>query len=92
MPLRCCSRCISSVGIEWEVDDEFVEPDDRALALTIFFEENNSQVGKPTEFLVGVFYVSVNNPGSLVDARWFVPTNGLDELRTRGVSVSMRSS
>ena len=65
MPLRCGSRCISSVGIEREVDDEFVEPDDGTLALTIFFEEDDSQLGEPTEFLVDVLYVAVNNPGSL---------------------------
>ena len=65
MPLRCCSRCISSVGIERKVDDEFVESDERALALTIFFEEDDSQLGKPTEYLVDVLYVSVNNPDSL---------------------------
>ena len=71
MPLRCCSRCISSVGIEREVDDKFVESDDRALALTIFFEEDDSQLGKPTEYLVDVLYVSVNNPHSL--AMTFIP-------------------
>jgi hypothetical protein len=71
VPLRCCSRCISSVGIEQEADDEFVEPDDRTLALTIFFEKDDSQLGKPTEFLVDVLYVSVNNPGSL--AMTFIP-------------------
>jgi len=71
VPLRCCSRCISSVGIEREVDDEFVESDERALALTIFFEEDDSQLGKPTEYLVDVLYVSVNNPHSL--AMTFIP-------------------
>ena len=65
MPLQCCSRCVSSVGIEWEGDHEFIEPDDRALALALFFKEDDSQLGKPTEFLVDVLYVSVNNPDSL---------------------------
>jgi len=40
--LRCCSRRVSSFRIEREVDDEFVEPDDRALALSFFLEEDDS--------------------------------------------------
>jgi hypothetical protein len=78
--LRCCSRCIFGFGIKREVNDEFVEPDDRALALPILLEEDDSQSGKSTEFLMDVLYVSVDDPGGLIDAGRFGPTNRLDEF------------
>ena len=61
------SRRVSDLWIEQEVDDECVEPDDRALALAVFLEEDDAQLGEPTESLVDVLHVPINNPCGLVD-------------------------
>jgi hypothetical protein len=79
MSRRGSSR-VASLWIEREVNYEFVEPHGRALTLAVFLEEDDAQLGEPTEFLVDVLHVSVNNPCGLVNARWFFPAGGLDEI------------
>lgn len=37
-----CGCGIASLWVEWEVNDEFVEPDDWALALSFFLEEDDA--------------------------------------------------
>ena len=64
---RCTSCRVASLWIEGEVDEEFVKPDDRALTLAVFLEEDDAQLGEAGEFLVDVLHVPVNDPCGLVD-------------------------
>ena len=66
--------------IKREIDHEFIEPDNRSLALAVFFEEDDAQLGEPTEFLVDVLHVPVNNPSGLIDAGWLFAADGFDEI------------
>lgn len=76
---------VSRFGVEWKIDYEFVEPDNRALALAVLFEEDDSQLCKPTEFLVNVLYVPINGSSGFVDARRLFPADCLDKFEdTRG--------
>jgi len=83
---------VASIWVEREIDDELVEPDDRALPLAIFLEEDDAQLSESAEFLVDVLHVPVNDPCGFVDAGWLFPADGFDEIKHARRRCSIRSS
>jgi hypothetical protein len=49
-----------------EVDEAFVEPDDRAFPLAVRVEEDDVQLCEPPEFLVDVIRVAVDSLGRCI--------------------------
>ena len=73
-------RRVVGFRIEGKGDNELIEPDDRAFPLVALLEDDETEPGEPSELIVNVLYLLVDDPLGLVAARWLLPTDGPDEV------------